>query len=106
MLSVRGTGDQDRPTERYKAIKSKLNGIPHASYLYIMRHLYKYFWGNNPVRKKLKGRECIALAFGKRNSVLIKFIDNGSALTRHLGNLITCIRCLILFGIIIIYEEI
>jgi hypothetical protein len=39
--------------------------------------LYRYAWGNNPVRAKLKDRICRALAFGKRNTVLVEFTDNG-----------------------------
>lgn len=39
--------------------------------------IYVYAWGNNPVRKKLKGRQCIVLARGSMNTVMVKFIDNG-----------------------------
>ena len=39
--------------------------------------LYKYAWGNNPKRVKMKGRKCKLLASGKMSSVLIEFIDNG-----------------------------
>ena len=39
--------------------------------------LYKYAWGNNPKREKMKGRYCILLASGKMGSCAIEFIDNG-----------------------------
>ena len=39
--------------------------------------LYRYFWKNNPARARLKGRICRLLACGKRNTVLIEFMDNG-----------------------------
>lgn len=38
---------------------------------------YKYSWGNNEKRQKLKGRECLVLARGRMNSCLIEFTDNG-----------------------------
>ena len=37
---------------------------------------YSYAWGNNPVREKLKGRECILLARLSLGSVYIEFVDN------------------------------
>ena len=43
----------------------------------IDHRLYKYAWGNNPKRAKMKGRLCILLASGKMNSIQIEFIDNG-----------------------------
>ena len=39
--------------------------------------MYKYIWGNNEKRKTLKDRFCNVLARGKKNSILIEFIDNG-----------------------------
>ena len=39
--------------------------------------IYKYAWGNNPKRARMKGRTCKLLASGKMSSVLIEFIDNG-----------------------------
>ena len=43
-----------------------------------MEHpLYKYYWGNNEKRKKMKGRVCKVLARGRMNSCSIKFLDNG-----------------------------
>ena len=36
--------------------------------------LYEYNWGNNPTRKRLKGRLCFVLAYGKMNSVLIEVV--------------------------------
>ena len=39
--------------------------------------LYKYAWGNNPKRVKMKGRTCKLVATGQKGSVLIEFIDNG-----------------------------
>jgi len=38
---------------------------------------YRYAWGNNPKRAKMKGRICTLLASGKMGSVAIEFIDNG-----------------------------
>ena len=37
---------------------------------------YIYVWGNNEKRLTLRGRECIVLARGKMNSILIEFTDN------------------------------
>ena len=42
-----------------------------------MRQLYKYAWGNNPKRLRMKGHRCIVLASGKMNSVLIEFVKYG-----------------------------
>ena len=39
--------------------------------------LYKYHWGNNPVRRQLKGRACMILASGKMGSCLIAMADTG-----------------------------
>jgi hypothetical protein len=39
--------------------------------------LYRYAWGNNPVRARMKGRICRLLGSGKRNTVLIEFLDDG-----------------------------
>ena len=36
-----------------------------------------YAWGNNPKRATMKGRECVVLARGRKNSCLIRFLDNG-----------------------------
>lgn len=38
--------------------------------------IYKYKWKNNEKRKTLYGRMCIILKVGKKNSILIEFIDN------------------------------
>jgi len=38
--------------------------------------IYQYVWGNNSKRKTLKGRYCKVLKKGKKNSILIEFIDN------------------------------
>jgi hypothetical protein len=38
---------------------------------------YIYSWGNNEKRKTLKGRRCIVLKRGSKNSILIEFLDNG-----------------------------
>lgn len=38
---------------------------------------YVYVWGNNPRRAELKGRECIVLASGTMNSILVRFLDTG-----------------------------
>lgn len=42
---------------------------------------YIYRWGNNEVRKRLKGRECVIIATGTMNTVLIQFTDNGELVT-------------------------
>ena len=39
--------------------------------------LYRFAWGNNPVRAKMKNRVCRLLACGKLNRVLVEFVDNG-----------------------------
>ena len=39
--------------------------------------LYKFIWGNNPDRAKMKGRICKVIARAKMNSCWIEFIDNG-----------------------------
>lgn len=39
--------------------------------------VYIYRWGNNAKRAELKGHECIVLARGTMNSVLIRFLDSG-----------------------------
>lgn len=36
---------------------------------------YTYLWGNNPVRKTLKGKRCRVLVVGKMNSCLIEFAN-------------------------------
>ena len=35
-----------------------------------------FTWGNNEKRKTLKGRRCNVLAYGKKNSILVRFTDN------------------------------
>jgi len=35
-----------------------------------------YLWGNNTKRATLKGRKCIVIAYGRRNSALVEF-ENG-----------------------------
>lgn len=37
---------------------------------------YIYIWGNNPIRKKYKNQICEVLAYGNKNSIMIKF-ENG-----------------------------
>ena len=39
--------------------------------------IYKYHWGNNPVRRQLKGRACEVLASGRMGSILISMADTG-----------------------------
>lgn len=39
--------------------------------------LYRYSWGNNAKRARMKGRVCHLLATGSMNSALIEFVDNG-----------------------------
>jgi hypothetical protein len=50
-----------------------------------MKKLYRYTWKNNEKRAMLYGRDCIIEAHGKKNSVLIKFVDNGQQeiVSRH-----------------------
>jgi predicted RNA-binding protein YlxR (DUF448 family) len=50
-----------------------------------MKKLYRYTWKNNEKRAMLYGRKCIVEAHGKKNSVLIRFIDNGQQeiVSRH-----------------------
>jgi DNA-binding winged helix-turn-helix (wHTH) protein len=38
--------------------------------------IYKYNWKNNEKRKTLYNRNCTILKFGKKNSILIEFLDN------------------------------
>ena len=38
--------------------------------------LYEYRWGNNEKRAAMKGRICKIIAKGKKNTVLIEFVDN------------------------------
>lgn len=42
-----------------------------------MEKLYRYAWKNNEKRARLYGRKCIIEAHGKKNSVLIRFVDDG-----------------------------
>ena len=44
-----------------------------------MTRLYRYAWGNNPVRARLKGRICRVLARGAFNSVAVEFVDTGES---------------------------
>lgn len=37
---------------------------------------YIFAWGNNEKRKALKGRKCVRIATGKKNSIMIRFTDN------------------------------
>ena len=41
--------------------------------------MYIYAWGNNPTRKKYKGMQCEVLAYGTKNSVLLRF-ENGECI--------------------------
>ena len=38
--------------------------------------LYRYVWGNNPVRATFKGRTCRVLIRAKMNTCMIEFVDN------------------------------
>jgi len=42
-----------------------------------VKYPYRYAWGNNPVRAKLKGKRCWLLASGTMNSVALEF-ENGT----------------------------
>ena len=37
---------------------------------------YRYIWGNNEKRAKMKGRICRVLARGKMNTCVIQFMDS------------------------------
>jgi len=39
--------------------------------------IYKYAWGNNEKRRSLQGRLCRIVTSGKKNTVLVEFIDTG-----------------------------
>jgi len=43
--------------------------------------LYRYCWGNNAKRAKLKGRICRVLKSGRLNTAMLEFIDNGERVT-------------------------
>ena len=42
---------------------------------------YVYAWGNNPIRKKYKGKRCRILAYGAKNSVLLEFLNGEQIVT-------------------------
>lgn len=46
-----------------------------------MEYNYVYFWKNNELRAKLKGRALKVLKWGKKNSVLVEFEDGLRVLT-------------------------
>ena len=39
--------------------------------------VYRYAWGNNPVRAALQGRRCAVIARGAMGSVMIRMLDTG-----------------------------
>jgi len=39
--------------------------------------LYYFAWGNNEKRATMKGRVCRVLSRGKKNSIMIEFLDTG-----------------------------
>lgn len=39
--------------------------------------VYRYVWGNNVKRRTMKGRQCVILAAGAMNTVLVQFLDDG-----------------------------
>lgn len=39
--------------------------------------LYYFAWGNNSKRETMKGRTCRILKHGKKNGIMIEFIDTG-----------------------------
>jgi hypothetical protein len=43
--------------------------------------IYRYAWGNNPKRAKMKNRVCRLLAVGKMGSALIEFADGQKEIT-------------------------
>jgi len=45
---------------------------------------YTYSWRNNPKRRAMYGKQCKALAWGKKNSVLVEFEDgNKEVISRN-----------------------
>jgi len=40
-----------------------------------VKYPYRYAWGNNPVRAKMKNKRCRVLASGTMNSVALEFED-------------------------------
>jgi len=42
---------------------------------------YRYAWGNNPVRARLKGKRCRILKTGRRMSVMVEFEDGTKVVT-------------------------
>lgn len=46
--------------------------------------IYRYAWGNNPVRAKLKGRLCRVLTAGARRTIMIEMLDTGERVTTSL----------------------
>lgn len=46
-----------------------------------MSVVYVYAWGNNPRRAELKGRRCVVEASGAKQTVLVRFLDNGERVT-------------------------
>lgn len=43
--------------------------------------VYVFYWGDNPVRARLKGRRCRVLARGSKGTVLAQFLDTGERVT-------------------------
>ena len=43
--------------------------------------LMVYAWGNNERRAQLQGRECVVLARGRMNTILVQFLDTGEKVT-------------------------
>jgi hypothetical protein len=50
-------------------------------YAEAMRPVYRYHWANNVRRKELKGRRCVIVARGARQTVLLRFLDTGEHVT-------------------------
>ncbi len=46
-----------------------------------MNYPYVYWWGNNPVRAKHKGKLCRIVSRGKMNSILVEFEDKSTMVT-------------------------
>jgi hypothetical protein len=43
--------------------------------------VFTFVWGNNERRQELKGRQCQVVQRGRRNTVLVRFLDTGELVT-------------------------
>jgi len=61
-------------------LKARLDAtiVPDAA---IAELIYVFAWGNNERRAQLKGRRCVVEATGRKNTVLVRFLDTGERVT-------------------------